>query len=85
MSRRPASILEEIEEVLDEREEGRAGGLHPAGKVSCAGERSVSSKRLFRPRMPLSGVRNSWLTVARKRDLARLAASARSRASFRLR
>ena len=32
------------------------------------------------PRMPLSGVRISWLTVARKRDLARLAVSAWSRA-----
>ena len=32
------------------------------------------------PRMPLSGVRISWLTVARKRDLARLAFSASSRA-----
>ena len=33
------------------------------------------------PSMPLSGVRISWLTVARKRDLASLAASARSRAA----
>ena len=33
------------------------------------------------PRMPLSGVRISWLTMARKRLLARLAASAWSRAS----
>ena len=33
------------------------------------------------PRMPLSGVRISCETIARKRDLARLAASAWSRAS----
>ena len=33
------------------------------------------------PRMPLSGVRISWLTMARKRLFARLAASAWSRAS----
>ena len=33
--------------------------------------------------MPFSGVRNSWLTVASTRDFARLAASARSRASTR--
>ena len=33
------------------------------------------------PRMPFNGVRNSWLTVARKRDLASLAASALTRAS----
>ena len=32
------------------------------------------------PRMPLIGVRISWLIVVRKRDLASLAASARSRA-----
>ena len=35
------------------------------------------------PRIPLSGVRISWLTVARKRDLATLAASARWSASSR--
>ncbi len=28
------------------------------------------------PMMPFSGVRISWLAIARKRDLARLAASA---------
>ena len=33
------------------------------------------------PRIPASGVRISWLIVARKRDLASLAASARSRSS----
>ena len=35
------------------------------------------------PRMPLIGVRISWLIVVRKRDLASLAASARSRAFSR--
>ncbi|GJE69493.1 hypothetical protein CHKEEEPN_1021 [Methylorubrum podarium] len=35
------------------------------------------------PRMPFNGVRNSWLTVARKRDLATLAVSARLFASSR--
>ena len=34
--------------------------------------------------MALSGVRSSWLIVARKRDLARLALSARRRASSEL-
>ena len=37
------------------------------------------------PRMPFSGVRNSWLTVARKRDFASLAASALLRASSKAR
>ncbi len=32
------------------------------------------------PMMPFSGVRISWLVIARKRDFARLAASAWSRA-----
>ena len=32
------------------------------------------------PRMPLIGVRTSWLIVVRNRDFASLAASARSRA-----
>jgi hypothetical protein len=34
-----------------------------------------------KPRMALSGVLSSWLMVARKRDFARLASSARRRAS----
>ena len=34
-----------------------------------------------KPRMALSGVRNSWLMVARKRDFAWFASSARARAS----
>jgi len=34
------------------------------------------------PMMPFMGVRISWLTVARKRDLAWLACSARSRAEI---
>ena len=37
------------------------------------------------PRMPFIGVRISWLMAARKRDLARLAASACLRASLQLR
>ena len=41
----------------------------------------VAVSRSAMPRMPFNGVRTSWLTVARKRDFASLAASARSRAS----
>jgi hypothetical protein len=37
-----------------------------------------------KPRMAFSGVRNSWLMVARNEDFARLAASASRRAVVRL-
>jgi hypothetical protein len=40
----------------------------------------VSASSFAMPMMPFIGVRISWLTVARKRDLAWLAYSARSRA-----
>jgi hypothetical protein len=43
---------------------------------SMSGERARSA----RPSMPCSGVRSSWLVLARKALLARLAASASSRA-----
>ncbi|KAG0731496.1 hypothetical protein G6F23_015251 [Rhizopus arrhizus] len=44
----------------------------------CSGERASSSRW---PSTPLSGVRISWLIVATKADLARLAASADWRAA----
>ena len=54
----------------------RRTSSRPWRKSVCSGVSGVSSKRSAMPRMPLSGVRISWLTVARKRPLARLAASA---------
>jgi hypothetical protein len=49
------------------------------GKITCAPNNSpfMTSEK---PTIALSGVRNSWLIVARKRDFARFAASARCRA-----
>ena len=47
----------------------------------CSGVSGVSSSRLVKPRMPLSGVRTSWLMVARNWLFAVSPASARSLAS----
>ena len=44
----------------------------------CSRERRVSSTSSVMPRMPFIGVRISWLMLARKSLLARLAASAAS-------
>ena len=76
----PASILEKsrISPISDSSVSPEV--LAALAYVSCSGVNSVSSSRSAMPRMPLSGVRISWLTVARKRDLARLAVSAWSRA-----
>ncbi|MNI08579.1 hypothetical protein D3C73_616210 [compost metagenome] len=49
----------------------------------CCGDRSVRASAWATPMTPFSGVRISWLILARKRLLARLAASAASRASAR--
>ena len=45
----------------------------------CSWLNSVSASSCAMPRMPLSGVRSSWLIVARNRDLATLARSASCR------
>ena len=47
----------------------------------CASSSSVSRNSPTMPRMPLIGVRISWVTVATNSDLARVACSAASRAS----
>ncbi|MCY1421430.1 hypothetical protein D9M71_370870 [compost metagenome] len=66
-----------------------ASSPSPAWDSACSRRRSCSPSGAPRsssamPRMPLSGVRISWLMVARKRVLARLAASASSLARRRL-
>ena len=71
----------EIEDFLDQRQQRVAGRLHRARIGRLFGVSRVSSSRSAMPIMPLSGVRISWLAIARKRDLARFAASDWSRAS----
>ena len=74
--------LGEIENLLDQRQQRVARGLDRLADRSPAPARAaVSPSRSAMPRMPLSGVRISCDTMARKRDLARFAASAWSRAS----
>ncbi len=81
----PGLDLGEVEDLVDERQEGLAGGLDGVRVGGLLGLSGVSRMRSVMPRMPFSGVRNSWLTVARKRDFASLAASALLRASSKAR
>ena len=53
----------------------------PSASRRCSGSSRVRSSRSSRPSTPLSGVRISWLTVARKSDFCCEAAIAASRAS----
>ena len=52
----------------------------PAASRCCSGVSTVRSSRSLRPITPLSGVRISWLIVARNSDFCREAAIASSRA-----
>src|SRR4029079_17073455 len=72
------NLVDEIEQMLAALMDvvGVFGGVGLlCGPKICA--RMMSEK----PTMALSGVRSSWLIVARKRDLAKFASSARARAS----
>ena len=62
--------LGEIEDVVDEREQGVARFLHHAEEFPLFAESSVSSARSVMPMMPFIGVRISWLMCARKSLLA---------------
>ena len=76
----------QVEDLVDELQEVAAAVVDVAGVLAGSSRSAIGpSSSLFitseKPRMALSGVRSSWLMVARKRDLATLAASARRRAS----
>ena len=82
----PGLDARQVEDLVDEIEEVLAAGVDVADVVLVGRRcRSAPSTSFFmtseKPRMALSGVRSSWLMVARKRDLARLASSARRRDS----
>ena len=65
--------LGQVENVVDEGEQLLAAGLnvaHPAMLLVGQAARRMSSTSL-KPRMLLSGVRSSWLIVARKSLLRR--------------
>ena len=72
----PGLDLGEIEDLLDQRQQ-RLPDVRTALRYAvCSGVSGVSPMRSAMPRMPFSGVRISCDTMARKRDLARLAVSA---------
>ena len=73
--------LGEVQNVVDDAQQGLGGGLHLVEVVACLGDRSVFRARWVMPRMAFMGVRISWLMLARKSDLARVAASAVSLAA----
>ena len=76
----PRLDLGQVQDVVDERQQRLPAVLRHVGVARCSGVRSVSSSSCTMPITPFMGVRISWLMLARKRLLARLAASAPSRA-----
>jgi hypothetical protein len=75
----------QVEDFVEEAEEGFGGFVDGGGEFALGGGRLVWRRRPAMPRMPFMGVRISWLILARKADLARLAASAARRARRRRR
>ena len=81
----PASILEKSRMPLIRPSSDRLATCTPEASCSWRGSRRVRSSRSVRPITPLSGVRISWLIVARNSDFWRDASIAASRASARAR
>ena len=78
----PGLDLREVEHVVDDAEQRVAGGERRADvAVLLVASSAVPSSSWSIPITPLSGVRISWLMLATKSDLARLADCAASRAS----
>ncbi len=80
-SRCPASILEKSRMSLIRSSSERLETAIPETRCRWRSESGVTPSSSLRPTMPLSGVRISWLIVARKSDLCCEAVIARSRAS----
>ena len=72
----PGLDLGEVEDVVDEGQQDFAAGRgRSAAKSRCSASSAVSSSRPVMPMMPLSGVRISWLMLARNWLLTWLAFS----------
>ena len=80
-SRWPLWIVLKSSTSLITRSSDRLATWTPEANRSCSASRAVRSSRSVRPMMPLSGVRSSWLIVARNSIFCRAAAVAASRAS----
>ena len=78
VDRQPARLdLRQVEDLVDQAEQVATAALDPAERCPSA-PRSAARRRPPRsasvnPRIAFIGVRSSWLTLARKRDLASLA------------
>ena len=69
--------LRDVQDVVDDRQQLLAGGARGRRRTRCCSRsRSVSSSSSVIPITPLSGVRISWLMLARNVDLVRDASSA---------
>ena len=79
-SRRPASILEKSRMSLSTPSSARLATCTPVARRCWSWSRVVRISRSLSPMTPLSGVRISWLIVARKSDFIREASMAASRA-----
>ena len=77
----PASIFEKSRMSLMMSSSASADSRRASRCSRCPAVRSVSPSSSVMPMTPFRGVRISWLTLARKMLLARLARSAASRAS----
>ncbi len=76
------SILEKVEDVVDDSQQGFAAGINGLDIAALFGESSaVSSRSPDMAMTPFIGVRISWLMLARNSALARAAASAATRAA----
>ena len=80
----PAGLdLGEVQDVVDDGEQGVAAAAdRPRRSSRCSASSSVSSRSPVMPITALSGVRISWLMVARNALLASVAASASRRACW---
>ena len=87
MQLEPAGLdLRQVEDVVDDRQQVQAAVVDVLGELPVArgAERPEHARCCMiseKPRTALSGVRSSWLMLARNSDLARLARSAWSRAA----
>ncbi|MCY1551535.1 hypothetical protein D9M68_878710 [compost metagenome] len=79
-SRAPRSIREKSRMSLITFSKCSVDSLASAAYSACSWVISVVSSSCSMPSTPFIGVRNSWLIMARKSDLARLACSDSSRA-----